>query len=638
MLEHAPNVLGKFEKELHQGGQSVGFDSFSVSPEALGPETRRSERSGLFECLCLLQRSSSMKTIGTAEPHYQEMAVSASVDPTTSGSADILDSLSVQGEEVGEGVREIEWVDWLDDYWRMKETKLRSENEAQSELGSKGKGKELEDQEDQEERVLNRVDKLGSSIPKSETSFLESHSIAPSEVCSLNPHASEENLIAADVVPVPASEPDYPVPPSPPAKYDRHWHLRVSSIMGRTVRPTSLALGGYTLNRQRSSSQPKSGQRPDAPQKDENHAQGPSSSRLPSSILPSGFKVKKNFNLGKKIDEWWNAVRSSFTLNNLDDKEAPSSDTTSNYRLNLGSLPKPKQESRRVSVSPFGFHDKDRGSPKAGGVMASLRSVTSAVNIFTNPQASRSNATSEPQPQPTIRTPQLAPSAQLGPKNRQLAPPPQIGPTHLQPPQQVKVGHFPVPTGALAPLPRLTARDRTPSAHSGSSHGSEGSPTRPRSEQCRNPHLMIKLDSLISSQVSNVFNQLPEAESSTTSLAPHASSNPEHTHLEKDPSKRPTLPPSSAPIDPVAVSAEHQRTQHLGFLAGMVLPEPTPILSPSGSRLWDRTLGLVLGNPFKSNAASANNLVELADTPRQVPGGGSGPPSTAVSLRPTARA
>lgn len=76
-----------------------------------------------------------------------------------------------------------------------------------------------------------------------------------------------------------------------------------------------------------------------------------SSSRLGGSLSPSGLKIKKNFNLGKKIDEWWTAVRSSFTPKDADDKQAPSSDTSSNYRSNVNSQSKGRRERRRLSVT-----------------------------------------------------------------------------------------------------------------------------------------------------------------------------------------------------------------------------------------------------------------------------------------------
>ncbi|EGG02429.1 RIM15-related serine/threonine-protein kinase [Melampsora larici-populina 98AG31] len=536
-------------------------------PLSASPEGRSSgfldQQEEHYERPNALKRSSSTKTIGTTNRLGEELALSTSVDPN-----ELLDphsgfsprDLSGDVNEPGQ-FKEIEWVDWLDDYRRMKEAKLRAEKEAQMNTAEKN---DMEEVEEVEELIGD----------------------------SQNPSASEDHYNRADIIGVPASEPDYPVPPSPPAMFDglRLRRLSVSSIIGRSTKTNNLSLADQKVSSSMPSSlRPSSGKPHPTPQSDLplSH-QGPSTStpRLVDTFSPSGTKIKKNFNLGKKIDEWWNAVRSSFTLNS-DDKQSSSSDTSSNYRSNLASQPFPKLKGiRRLS--------------------SGLRSVASAVDLLTNTKPTQPTVFN----QPTITTPYLAPTTHQPLQSRQAEEPSII-----------------VPTGALAPIPRLTVRDRTSSAHSGSSHSSEGSKGPP--ERRRNPNLTLNLDPLTCSRASNVFNQM--SESDQRKADPKVSSNPESTVSsflkpgEEAPGRAVVSSPAITHSQPL--SAEHQRAHDLGFLAALQKPELTPILSPTGSRLWEQTPGLVLGNPFKSNSTSVSNVMEVGNSSPDVPGGG---PASAV--------
>ncbi|KAH9814655.1 RIM15-related serine/threonine-protein kinase [Melampsora americana] len=629
----SPDALPSEESELNfltaRPGQSGDFDSRYLRPlPGLLPERKRipdfgplsaspeGRTSGFmdpdeehFVRPNALQRSSSTKTIGTTNRRGEEMALSASINPS-----EILDSNSgfsprdLSGDVNGPAqIKEIEWVDWLDDYRRMKEAKLRAEKEDQMNLKEKN---DMAQVEELEELSVNDEPKLGSvSVTEGGLDASEGPERPLGETFSQNPSASEDHYSSADMLGVPASEPDYPVPPSPPTTFDglQLRRLSVSSIIGRSTKTNNLSLADQKLpSSMRSSLRPPSTKPLPAAQSARPN-QGPSSStsRLADSSSPSGTKIKKNFNLGKKIDEWWNAVRSSFNLN-LDDKQSSSSDTSSNYRSNPNSQPFQSKFKgiRRVSANPLTTHEKDRHPTNK--LSSGLRSVASAVDLLTNPKPTPPSVFG----QPTITTPHFAPT------------------TH-QPLQarQAKEPSILVPTGALAPIPNLAVRGRSSSGHSGSSHSSEGSKGPP--ERRRNPNLTLNLDPLTSSRASNVFNQM--AESDQHKGGTKLNSNPESavsTFLTsgEDGSGRAVVS-SPAITQSQPMSTEHQRAHDLGFLAALQHPEPTPILSPTGSRLWEQTPALMLGNPFKSNSTSVSNMVEIGSSSPDVPGGG---PESAV--------
>lgn len=419
---------------------------------------------------------------------------------------------------------------------------------------------------------------------------------------------------------VPASEPDYCVPSSPPATFDatRLRRLSVSSIVGRSSKLGSLGLGGYDLSSSYQTysrphtAKPSSTRPVEFPLQHQGSSSRATSKTRDSSSL-SGLKVRKNFNLGKKIDEWWNAVRSSFTLNQ-DDKPASTSDTSSQHRVRLNSQFNLKLgSSRRVSTNP---HDTEHKRLK-GVAAAGLRSVASAVDLLTNLPSTKPSDIPPSSLQPTLITPSLQ------------SPTP-VSPTHLKP-QQSRDIPFTVPSGPLAPAPRLTIPQRTPSAHSCSSRSSDGSPSRPPSEhRRRNPNLTLKLNPITSSQASNVFSRLNDAEH-TPSQPSTSTSNPEPISASSLVSiSRPRMPTSVTTSAVLSqhpeISPQHQRAQDMGFIAAIGQPEPTPVLSPTGNHLWDRTPGLVLGNPFKSNSTSISNLVDLGTSSPDLASGG--PPST----------
>lgn len=145
------------------------FGPLSTFPELTGTQDLErqptSSRIGLFESPYLLKRSSSTKTIGTADVRCEDMTSSASLDPslgTCEGSTS-HSGLDPDGGHVttyGQ-MKEIEWVDWLDDYRRMKEAKLRAEIEDQRlrEPSPKGKqpGTKREGGEDEMLESLNPV-------------------------------------------------------------------------------------------------------------------------------------------------------------------------------------------------------------------------------------------------------------------------------------------------------------------------------------------------------------------------------------------------------------------------------------------------------------------------------------------------
>lgn len=160
-----------------------------------------------------------------------------------------------------------------------------------------------------------------------------------------------------------------------------------------------------------------------------------------SAISPSG-KRKKNFNLGRKIDEWWTAVKSSF---NPDEPRTPS---VSSVRSS-GKAPQTPVEAQappKLAAPP-----EERQSK--------LRNATSALEL----QRSRS-------------PPAFGGKTPTGP----LAPAARIAPARLGPPP------------------------RSATSQSGSSQGSEEQTSRPDSRR-RNPNLTIKLDPLSPTDFSDVF-------------------------------------------------------------------------------------------------------------------------------------
>ncbi|KAK0546010.1 rim15, signal transduction response regulator [Tilletia horrida] len=87
----------------------------------------------------MMQTSDSLESFGTpAAPIGARPTGGSGADASVSRDAEVsysyYDSTPLNVDESGAGAREIEWVDWLDEYRKMKEAKLRSEQaEAESE-------------------------------------------------------------------------------------------------------------------------------------------------------------------------------------------------------------------------------------------------------------------------------------------------------------------------------------------------------------------------------------------------------------------------------------------------------------------------------------------------------------------------
>ncbi|EHS63719.1 AGC protein kinase [Puccinia graminis f. sp. tritici CRL 75-36-700-3] len=539
------------------------------------------------------RRPSSIRTIGAgksqseqepSELGFTEDGLFPPIDPMRK-SASNLTVPSLQPSSGSSGptaLREIEWVDWLDDYRRMKEAKLRAEGHERSESLADSDLKP-DSNPVQAPPPLPTID---TTIP-AESQLLELPSQSQTDIQPVSPVS---DISMASEMEMPASEQAGNVPTSDNSPHDSGFSIPPSPSLpeGNPSRRSNLSLlisKGLSGGSRRSLSRPRLSKHLTGSQADLSHTNSPMVASHSSSSIPGAHpagKTKKNFTLGKKIDDWWNAVRTSFTLNPEDKTNASSSETSSSYRTNLAALQASSTQSPANSSPAFPEHlIANQPNPK-------IRAISSLSDCGSRP------ATNE---LATITKSHLSAS-----------------PLPIRPVDQPRS----VPSGALAPLP-IMARS-SDGAGAGAPSSLDGSLRLTHDQRRRNPQLTLKLNRLSASELSNVFGNLNEqgGPGHSSSHSGHSSSN-HQTHNPRGSSSQEHLttvqvnPPSAASAASPSTPS-HSQTQGNKFLVDITRPEPTPVLSPTGKRMWDSTPGLVLGDPFMAASSSVTSNNDMPET------------------------
>lgn len=271
-----------------------------------------------------------------------------------------------------------------------------------------------------------------------------------------------------------------------------------------------------------------------------------------NTAISPGVKRRRNFNkLGTKIDAWWSAVRSSFSVTPEEESHE-------------------RERRRRTSIDTSG-----------GAPLASVASRTSST--FTRPApvsrpslrnvASAQDLSRPASTQPPTLTPPQEVSPSRAPKATQS--PPTL-PPHVVPAGALAPGARTISTGRLLP-PKLQHR-----SSSGSSADSEGGG---RSDsRWRNPGLSLNLgpsfNAMVQPKSKSPASRLPEGgpgplatDSSTSAVSPNDSSR----------FFSPPLPASSMSATP----SERVKSSNRPW------PASTPGLTPGHPPMWDRTPDVV---------------------------------------------
>ncbi|KNZ45695.1 AGC protein kinase [Puccinia sorghi] len=594
------------------------------------------------------RRPSSIRTIGAgrnpeqgaSELHLNHEGLFPPADPMRK-SASNLTVHSVQASTVSSGptaLREIEWVDWLDDYRRMKEAKLRAEGHENSESLAdtdfiKSEGNPPPNSSNSQAPPLQNFE---PNVP-TDSQLLElpspfhketqrEHNIIPppfclflvapnvptvsivyfrfsaSSPCSDISMASEMEMPASEQAPPPSDKSPHDAGfsiPATPSLLEENLPKKsnLSLLISKGLRPISNSSAAGSRKSISRAPRPRLSIHLSGSQADLTHTQSsirtsPSSTSIPNA--QAGGKTKKNFTLGKKIDDWWNAVRTSFTMNPEDKTSAASSDAGSSYRVNF-TVPQPFTDNP-VNTS----HAITEASRPSSGNQSGhkIRAMSSLADLETKPVATELTT-------PTVS--QLPLSA---------------SPLPIRPIDQLAS----VPSGPLAPVSNIAKS--TDGSRIGTPSSVDGSLRLPSDQRRRNPQLTLKFNRLSASEISNVFANLNE----------QAGPSQPPSHSDRSSSRLPTHPPSGRTGNeqlPQSTTSTHHTTssgpatlpdpssnsqaQSSKFLVDITQPEPTPVFSPTGHRLWDRTPGLVLSNPFmatSSSAASNNDVIETRNNSR----------------------
>ncbi|POW09583.1 hypothetical protein PSTT_06766 [Puccinia striiformis] len=544
------------------------------------------------------RRPSSIRTIGAGkDPTEQKLSdlglnehgLFPPIDPMRKSASNLtVPSLHPSTNSSGPTIlREIEWVDWLDDYRRMKEAKLRAEGQDHAESLA---GSDIKPDSDPVQEELPPLQNFDNSAP-ADSPLLElpQNDTQPMSYCSDVSVASEMEMPSseqAEAAPLSNNslhETGFSIPISPSLpEGNPSRRSNLSMLISKGLKPSA---GGGS---RRSISRPRLTKHLTGSQADLSRTQSSIvASHSSSSILSvqRGGKTKKNFTLGKKIDDWWNAVRTSFTSNPED--RASSSDAGSNYRVNLAT-PQPNAESPINASTSIPTESKH---PNANQPNHGIRAVSSLADLGDMPTTNELVALSMPPPLSAMPVPiRLLDQARA------------------------------VPSGALAPIssyPRSidSSRAGTPTSQDGNSR------LHP-DQRRRNPQLTLKLNRLSASEISSVFANINE-QGGPSHQSSHSSQSSSHLQTQ-NPSGiagrghliqsntgqgESASAPATLPATPTTSQAQNSR-----FLVDITRPDPTPILSPTGIRLWDSTPGLVLGDPFIATRSSATNNNDLLET------------------------
>ncbi|GAA5896311.1 uncharacterized protein JCM6883_006866 [Sporobolomyces salmoneus] len=451
--------------------------------------------------------------------------------------------------EPGEGwlsapPKEIEWVDWLDEYRKLKEAKLRadgagttveeikkeeepsSERKDQEPKGEKEEVKQLAGEPEPKKKEQSPTRSEGSDRKSDSSSRMAEPALAAAQkgkakattATEFNPfEATTASMARRDFEPRPFltpgvsySSPYFPLTATSTSTSPVIFHPSTTATPLLPSEPSD-----FSSSLKPSTSHSNSGS---------------------SYVGSPGVKRRRNFaKLGNKIDAWWSAVRTSFA-GAEDDRGSrhrrTSIDQTTPYNLKTGTIEPSVSRTSSQYVRP--------STPGTPG----LRNVASAHDLV------RVTSASSPPPPPNL-----------------------------------------VPRGALAPAARSqsTGRLRAPSDRqrtisSGSEQESSDGAT---SKSRRNPNLSLNLGPSFNSMV-----RQPEQAYLSNKVSPRteSSSSPINTAsfgLSPPVADDPALGPRSAPENiPRPVSIPHSA-------AGGSIVMNSPGFTPSDSPVWDRTPALV---------------------------------------------
>ncbi|MBW0478461.1 hypothetical protein O181_018176 [Austropuccinia psidii MF-1] len=492
------------------------------------------------------------------------------------GQVDLDDSAS--GPNGSLALREIEWVDWLDDYRQMKEAKLRAESR------NKKSGLAAVPEKigtNQNLQLINHSPIISSETAKttSPNACVMDASVATSLRLSSSSEVPNLETNKLDSISR-GSELDYLAPPSPSLTCDdSHLQgLRLSLSIPKGSNSTRGLSNPSTVNRTRPPLVKHLTRSHTDLKRYDSYCGTTNSSDFQEQASAAGTKAKKNFTLGKKIDEWWNAVRSSFNLN-IDDRLGASSSFSSSKPY-ASSGDRFKVQNRNSTKRLTEQILKETSSPP---INSSTQLTSSNIDMISQDKVDKQTSTSK-----SSMIKSVSPCDQSDRR---------------------------IPSGPLAPLAK---------AHSGSQPvadfkqavalraGPQDGSRHQFDLRRRNPQLTLKLDPMSATETSRVFTRFSQLlNDQQLSLSSNDSQLTSRSLPPTNPLKSTgnELPPasSSLPLTP----AHHSDSSASRPPLDLTQPEPTPILSPSHNRLWERTPGLVLGNPFgMENLLSFSNLVE----------------------------
>lgn len=283
-------VHGDATRYSSHGGSTKSANAGPSRP-LLQPRDDNSGRTGL------LRMSSSTEKFpsGNVTPNVSPAASDLTREPREPASRDVP------------GSREIEWVDWLDEYRKMKEAKLRSERH-QVEI------KKRQEEEEEVEMELDIVAKVDKASP-----LHSSTTYSSSPTSGRTMEASELGLSQSLSASTSMTDPRFGQRPRRPSEMPRFSsrHGNMSEIR-RTTSNALLSnsspvyyddsLSAATLGRRSSLFQDKSRALSLSPINSRVASSGSQQSN--SSQMTAGGKRKKM--LGGKIEAWWGAVKSGF--------------------------------------------------------------------------------------------------------------------------------------------------------------------------------------------------------------------------------------------------------------------------------------------------------------------------------------
>lgn len=325
-------------------------------------------------------------TLGLLDPHGFMRARHASGSRGTSPAPSPLSSPVPDSDDVpeggiaeGDGSREIEWVDWLDEYRRMKEAKLRSE---QAEAADSPK---LQSHEPSESAAASSdIDELDVPQRRSEDGLKRPARAGPSAVVgSTEAHSpSLSSSLGNDLGQLPR-----PRRPSEAPRYQRQRYevarSSSSSHLGTGLEEyTPFASSSYAPPARRTSI---------FPDKPRNLSLSPITSRITSTgsqQSQASAAGRRRKNLGGKIEAWWGAVKSGFVGSQASLSSPRSSSGFEGQRSGSLRRPSPSVAAGFAAGTAAGFNSHARSHTNTQQSIAAssnsihtLRAASSAQNL-----------------------------------------------------------------------------------------------------------------------------------------------------------------------------------------------------------------------------------------------------------------